>query len=110
MADYAAVHKRVLKTLQSSGAVAIDFQKRMTGRPAVSVTGFVLEIPGDPEEYNEQNLSPTETSTLFFVPDTFGKMPELGSQITWAEEIMTVRAVRPLRPAGVSVGGKVLVS
>lgn len=120
MADYSAVHAGALAKVRDKGA-PVTFRKRTAGeydpltdetQPPTEelVAGYAVEIPGELEEYDAYNLSPSKTIMLFFIPTVFGQLPAIGATVGWAGVTHTVEAIIPLRPAGVPVGGKVMVA
>lgn len=74
------------------------------------VTGWVVEIPGNPEEYENLELQDKSPVTLMFVPATRGVRPVLGSTLTWDNRKRTVKGVVPIRPAGITIAAKVVLA
>lgn len=119
--DYVALHASLLQRLKKlgtavtvgsadSGAVYNPSTDSWTGGAVNDIPGFAVEVPGDPEEYQTLELITAQPATLLFVPVTFDSTPALGMGVTWAGTARTVRAVRPIRPDGRFVGGRLLLA
>ena len=76
----------------------------------MTVSGFALQVKGDPEEYEALKLIEKATLTLLFVAETYGDSPPLGASCEWGEMRYQVEAIRKLAPDGVSILSRVIVS
>lgn len=76
----------------------------------VGLKGVAIELPGDPEEYVALELLKAEPVTLFFVPDEIGNLPQMSDTAAWAGKVRTVQQIFPVRPAGIGVAAKVIMS
>lgn len=113
-------HARVLRSLQGRGA-AVRFSAGVTGGvydpqtdtwsggQVVAVEGIAVEVPGDLQEYEALEVIGKGATTLTFVPTTFGQAPGKGSAVQWAGRTRTVRAVRPVQPAGQAIAARVVL-
>lgn len=118
--DSASLYAKALGKLKARGAIAVAFTVVTPGAfdpltetdsPPTSstVSGWAVELPGDPEEYAAMELIGTEAITLMFAPDTLGDKPPLGSSIEWAGAARTVKQTFPIRPFGDLVAAKVIL-
>lgn len=112
-------YSRALTKTRKNGA-AVTFQLEIPGThiPAtdtftspstVTVPGFAVEIPGDPEEYAQYGLTIEQAITLFFVPYPSGVKPELQSTLVWSGTKYTLAYVVPIRPDGDFLGGRLIL-
>ena len=76
-----------------------------------TVTGSAMRVKGDPHTYTALGLSLTENPTLFFVPDTYGDVPEPGDEVTWPTSgtVYHVADVNPIAPDGVVIAARVVI-
>jgi hypothetical protein len=106
--------------LQRKGA-AVTFTRvtpgtynRSTDRSAppttVTVTGFAMQIDGDPDLYVALGLIESENPTLLFRPTTPGVLPALGATVTWGGEPFTVKNIKSLAMAGTPTAARIVVS
>ena len=74
-----------------------------------TLTGLCTQTPGRPKRYAELGLVESDAPTLFFVPDTYGDVPEPGDFVEWVNENYTVRDVEPVAPDGVVICARLIV-
>lgn len=120
MADYSRLHARTLRKMRKRGARAVftslanslynPVTDRFGSGPGPRVEGYAVEVPGDLTEYAELGLIQSEPVTLMFAPTTYGETPALGTVVTWAGKGRTLRAIRPIRPAGVLVAARLVLT
>jgi hypothetical protein len=118
--DYATKHAKALQKVLDRGAPVtfeftnpgeLDDSTGTYGNPTTtSVAGQAAEIPADADEYNKLNLIEQSTVTLMFVPTTIGELPKLLSTVDWAGSKRRAEYVFPIRPAGVAIAARVLVT
>ena len=68
---------------------------------------------GDFRTYERLKLVPEEAPTLFFVPDTYGEKPVLGSTVVWPPtdgETFIVKSVRNIAPDGIVIASDVVIA
>ena len=104
MTKYAAEHSSAFQDIKDAGA-EVSFRKK-----TMTVSGFALQVKGDPEEYEALKLIEKATLTLLFVAETYGDSPPLGASCEWGEMRYQVEAIRKLAPDGVSILSRVIVS
>lgn len=81
-----------------------------TGGSSSTISGYAMEIAGDPTLYTQLGLIESDNPTLQFVPDTLGQLPVLGSTVVWGGETLTVKNVLRLAMNGTAEAAKVVVS
>lgn len=117
---YAEDHADALATVREDG-VAVAFTadtpgtlNEATGQfgesAGSSIPGFAIRKKGDLEQYAALGLDPTESPTLFWVPETYGHVPALGMACTFGGKPYTVKAVDPLAPDGVAIAADVIIA
>jgi hypothetical protein len=74
-----------------------------------TVTGNAVQVRGDADTYRALSLIQSQAPTLLFTPTTYGQLPLPGDQVTWAEDVYTVRDVAPIQPDGVAIMARVIV-
>ena len=104
MTKYGAEHSGAYADVKDAGA-EISFKKR-----SMTVSGFALQIKGDPEEYEALKLIEKAALTLLFVSETYGDSPPLGASCEWGELRYQVEAIRKLAPDGTAILSRVVVS
>ena len=119
MIDLVAKHEQALRRIKSASGVAVSFDlvestydETTDTHSAVvtsSVEGYAVEIPGKSLDYEENSLRVEEAMTLLFVPNTFGELPSMRSNVTWAGNRKTVAKIDPIRPSGEVIASKVVV-
>lgn len=117
---FAAEHASAVASLGENGAAVTfthtaagthDAATETFGSPTVSsVTGYAIEVASSSEElsYAAGEMTVERLVTLLFAASTYGDLPALGSEVTWAGETRIVFAVRPLRPDGTTIIARVL--
>ena len=84
---------------------------RFSGANTTTVTGdAIATAKGNPLTYQRLGLTPGEAPELFFIPDTYGDVPELDASAVWGGQTMKVKDVRTLAPDGVAIGAWVVVA
>lgn len=113
------LHTAVLKTVRNKGtAVTVtrasdevyDETDSVASGSSSDISGYAVEILGDPEEYAATELVGSAPATLWFVPETPGSLPTLRSTVPWAGETKTVRAAYPVRPDGTGIAARLVVN
>ncbi len=111
MTVYAADHADAYEMIREAGS-AVTFQ---TGTPGThdaatgtftsptytTVTGYAVQVSAgrdDETHYRDAGHTVGKVVTLLFAPTTMGQLPTLGATVTWASEVLTVRALRPTAP------------
>jgi hypothetical protein len=112
-------HQKALQKAMAEGeAVTLTFVQRgihnpLTGKfgqdTEISVPGYAVEVPSTPEEYEENNLSPIDTTKLFFVPLIRGVTLYLRSTLDWAGTEREVAAIAPYRPDGALIAADLFI-
>lgn len=114
-----ARHASAVRRMEELEAASVEFvvtsttydpeTDEQTDRVLLVIKGHAVEISGDMKQYQEMSLVEREPVTLFFVPTEIGDEPGLGCRLLWAGEVRKVRYVHPFRPAGTTIGAKVIV-
>jgi hypothetical protein len=117
--NLARIVQTAIGAVPSSLKGAITFTQ--TTRSVVSATGvaslpttttvagtFVQDNPSL-KRLAELNLKPEQSVEGFFVPDTGGDEPPLGSSCAWAGKNYVVRFVDPINPGGSGAAGCTVV-
>jgi hypothetical protein len=118
--SYRSDHRGALAEVTAAGA-AVTFTTDRPGsyNPATdvwtagtagSVTGYAMQVDGDPREYERLGLVQSEAPTLLFTAETYGEQPGLGDRVAWGGGAFTVRSVRPLAPDGTAILSYVVVA
>jgi hypothetical protein len=81
-----------------------------TGSTTVTVSGYAMEIAGDPNLYLQLGLIESENPTLLFRPTTAGQLPALGATVAWGGETLTVKNINRLAMDGTPTAAKIVVS
>jgi hypothetical protein len=81
-----------------------------TGGSVATVTGYAMQIDGDPDLYARLQLIESDNPTLLFQPDTLGQLPALGATVPWGGETLTVKNVLPAAMDGTATAAKIVVS
>lgn len=116
--SYATDHAGALADLTASGAAVTFSYSTVTYTPATdaqtttsaTVTGYAMQVKGEPRQYQALELIESEAPTLLFAPTTYGSLPPLRSTLTWGGETYSVRAVSPLAPDGTAILARVVVA
>jgi hypothetical protein len=74
------------------------------------VEGDAVEVMGNPEEYIGMDLVRSEPVTLLFVPNQLNALPGLGAVAHWAGTDRTVQATYPIRPQGVGLAARLILT
>jgi hypothetical protein len=74
-----------------------------------TITGYAVELPGDPEEYAALELIQRNPATLFFVPDHPLQADMIGLFVEWAGRTRIVDKRFPIRPTGVMIAARLIV-
>jgi hypothetical protein len=120
MTKYASDHAGALLDVTEAGS-AVTFTRTNPGTydattdtyssPSTStVTGDAIQVAGNPEQYKALELIESEAPTLFFTPDTYGQLPELGDTVVWNSVTYTVRAKQPIAPDGTAIAARLVVA
>ncbi len=116
---YEAEHESVVDGLSDQPTVTFARTVPGTHDPATdtwtdptetTITGFAIQVRGDPDTYRDLGLIQSEAPTLFFTPTSYGDRPQPGDTVTWAGATLTVRDVQPIQPDGVMLAAKVVVA
>jgi len=75
-----------------------------------SVSGFAIEVPGNPAKYTALSLIGDDAPTLLFVPTEQGYLPDLGEACTWAGSRWTARDITPLAIDGTPIMARIVIS
>jgi len=119
--DIVATHARALAALQRNGSpvtFTLDLpgtQEPTTGRYAgaasVSVQGYAVQAKVDVmAEFLGDEAIEADTLNLFFVPETLGEVPPLGSSVSWSSDQYRVKRLRKVAPAGTAIGTYVVLA
>ena len=118
-ADYSGKWQKMLTKLTAKGADVTfrvetpgehDPLTETWGEPTFTdITGKAAEIPGDPEEYAQLDLSLETVLTILFAPTVYDTAPPVGSTVVWAGVKRTVQKRVLYRPAEEILGAKVFV-
>jgi hypothetical protein len=119
VASYEHEHARALASMQRRGA-QITFPATSgtydgaTGTwseegGAAEVSGWAVEKPLEPEEYQELKQITKNPVLLVFVPTTYGERPVMGQRPMWAGRSRTVAGVLPIRPAEEALAARVVL-
>lgn len=117
---YVAEHADALQKVDEKGA-PVTFTKEtpgtydaetdeFVGPTQTTVQGHAVEIPGDPEMYEQLELILSQAITLLFVPTTIGQLPSVESTVIWAGKVFTVKEFVPIRPDGTAIAARVIVT
>lgn len=120
MGKYADTHASALLDVAEAGS-AVTFTHATPGTydattdtyttpTTTTVTGYAIEVAGDPDTYKALSLVRSSAPALFFMPDTYGSLPNVGDTVTWNSTAYTVRDVSPLAPDGTAIGATIVVS
>ena len=93
-------YAKAIRKIKENG-LAIEFEP-------IGMTGYAVEIPGDPIEYANLQLVEREPVTIWFVADMLGDEPPLNSTFDWNGRQKTVYSRMPIRPDGVALVIKVI--
>lgn len=116
---YAPEHEGALEDVREAGAhvtfeaSAAEYDAETDTGGAVevsSVSGFAFQTRGNPIRYQALGLIESSAPTLLFIPETYGELPVLGSSVTWAGAVHTVKSINPIAPDGTAIGAKVVIS
>jgi hypothetical protein len=79
-----------------------------TGAPTtLTVAGYAMRIAGDPDEYARLGLIQSEHPMLSFVPDTEGELPEIGWEVVFGGESLTVEDINPCAMNGTATSAHI---
>lgn len=85
--------------------------------PAVTADcpGWAIEVKSDEKDFRLLGFEPGEIiakrpATLLFAPATYGELPALGASVTWAGAGRAVMGILPLRPDGVVIMARVVIT
>jgi predicted amidohydrolase YtcJ len=122
--SYSIQHASALASMIAKGA-AVSFRKDapgtedpltglFTGASSASVAGYAIEVKGDQvadrsEAYLAGEMITQDPATLFFVPSTYGSLPDLGAVCTWSGSERKVKQITPMRPDGTAIAARVVV-
>jgi hypothetical protein len=76
----------------------------------VTVSGFAMQIDGDPEVYASLGLIQSENPMLLFKPTVIGVLPGLGFTVPWGADTLTVKDVEPLAMNGIATAARIRAS
>jgi len=115
---FAVEHAGALEDIRANGqavtfastTMVYDAANDTSTSSTTSVAGYAMEVGGDPKQYERLSLKEEDTLTLLFAATTYGQLPALGSQVTWASKIYTVRHVKKVAPDGTAIIARVVVS
>jgi hypothetical protein len=119
-ADYSTLHARLVRTASKRGAdvtfsaggegVYDPDTDTWAGGATGEVAGKAIQIKDDPERYAAKGLVLVDSVSLFFVPNTLGQVPGVGSSVAWGGATRTVKAVEPVAPSGTAIGATVVLA
>jgi hypothetical protein len=118
--SYNGQHAGALALVTRKGA-SVTFTRRSpgthtatTGRFASasssSIAGSAVQVASEPEQLRALSLVETDAPTLFFVPSTYGQMPDELDEVTWNSLTYRVRAIQRIAPDGTAIAARVVVS
>lgn len=116
---FATEHASALADVRANGAAVTFTHATSTYNPTTGVdvagtpttiSGYALRVSGSPDTYRARSLIPSTSPTLFFVPSTYGDVPEEGDTVVWAGETLTVKDIDPFEPDGVAIFAYVVVA
>lgn len=123
--SFARQHAQALKMIRAKGA-AVTFTRTtpgthnaatgVVGAPTVStVSGYAIRVSSltssDQRAYADLGLTPTDAPMLLFAASTFGPVPALQSECTWAGSGYTVKGFGdPVAPDGTAILSRVVVA
>lgn len=109
MSVYAGDHAFALAELAAAGA-AVTFRHLASGYDAATdlitptqttITGKAIQVRGGSvERFRALGLVIDDPKRLLFAPDILGQTPVVGDSVTWAGDVLTVRDVELVAPAG----------
>lgn len=111
---YETVHSDVLESVRANGSPVTFTNNTPSHTPSTgnvspvetTVTGVAMRVKGSPNTYIALGLIESAAPTLFFVPDEYGQLPELGDTCPWGTDrdgepiTYSVRNVDPFDPDG----------
>ncbi|MGW8181552.1 MAG: hypothetical protein ACWGQW_22715, partial [bacterium] len=115
----AAYLKALAKVRQKGIEITITYKKKGTHNPLtgtftapsyITVSGYGIEIPFSPTEYEKDELTPETATSLFFVPSVLGIDIHLGGTLDWAGTARTLTKVVPISPDGTLIAAKLTVT
>lgn len=93
--SYSADHASALADVRDAGA-AVSFVGVAT------VAGYAVRDKGK-REFKGSETVVTESPRLFFVPSTYGDLPEQNASVSWGGITYTVASVEPIAPDGTAL-------
>jgi hypothetical protein len=119
MSVYASDHAFALALIAAKGA-PLTFTRTASGYDAstdlvtpttTTLTGQGLQVRGGAiKRFRELGLVIEDARRILFAPTTLGDRPEVGDRLTWAGDVLTVRDVELVAPAGEALLAYVTVS
>lgn len=116
---YATEHADALEAISAAGdmVVVTDVQKTYTAATDSIVdtpsyiSGYAVEVPGDPEQYQGLGLVEQRPRTLVFVGEFYvaEQAPAVGDTIEWDGADWTIRHATPVRPDGTPIVTRLVV-
>ena len=116
---YATDHAGAVADIRDAGA-PVTFSRTTPGTynattdtytapKTTTVVGHAVGTRGDPVRYQALSLVELAAPTLLFAPTTYGELPALGSTVTWAGIVHTVRDIQPIAPDGTAIIARIIV-
>lgn len=116
---YATEHADALEAISAAGDMVVvkDVGKTYTAATDSSIdtssyiSGYAVEVPGDPERYQGLGLVEQRPRTLIFVGEFYlaERVPSVGDTIEWDGADWTIRAATPIRPDGTPIVTRLVV-
>lgn len=78
--------------------------------PSGSVSGVAIDVKPDLQEYRANGWIVGRTRTLFFVPDTYGQLPEQDMTVSLEGQTFFLKQRVPIAPDGVPIAARLVLS
>lgn len=115
---YAAEAAGAYADVKDAGA-AVTFTRTVPGTydastdtftaPSTStITGYALQVAGDPDVYRALSLVESSCPTLLFAPLPIDGTPKVGDTVVWGGTTFTARAVKVLAPDTTTILARVV--
>lgn len=117
---YANQHASALRAVMQKGAsmpltraTASDYDAEsdtLIRVATATLSGYAVEVPGNPSTYQAMGLVQSEAPSVFWVPVTYGDVPKPGDTAPCRGVTMTVKSVTPLSPDGVVIAATLILA
>ena len=121
---YKAEHASALADIRDAGT-AVAFTRTLliydettdsSTATTTSIAAYAMQVRGKPETYRALSLVESAAPTLFFAPVDYelhaglDEFVKPGDQVTWAEQVYTVKDVSPLAPDSVVITARAVIA